>query len=82
MLLKEADWEGWWFHPCTQQFLMDLTRTRGELLEAWAGGTYCGEGVTLELNAKAIGEAGMLQQMIDLINDCRPKEKEDEQQGN
>lgn len=80
MPLQSKDWEDWFHHPCTQQFIVDLQGNRQEVLEFIAGGGTVDSGngdTTLQLTAKEVGRAHAIREVIELIEACKAEEKDD-----
>lgn len=71
--LTQADRQEWTQHPVTQEFLKKLEQSRQETLETWAREGYISDSAERSalMNAKALGGIGLLDQIIDLIQDMK-----------
>ena len=64
-LVSKEEWAEWKQHPTTQIFRELLRKRLGERQDDWVNGNF----VTLERNAKAIGEVQVLKAILELTSD-------------
>lgn len=76
MVITDRDRKEWAHHPVTLEYLSTLKEARHDRLEAWAKGNYTHEtqGGTIQVNAQAIGEVGVLTQLVDQIEELKALE--------
>lgn len=77
-LKDKLQWRNWLNQEETQTFFNDLDAMRGEILGAWASGSFTESSAdaTAQLNAKALGQI----QMLDAILDIRTERMEQDGQ--
>lgn len=74
MAILTRDREEWYFSPVTQEFLQMLRNSKQEAMEAWAQEGFVAEDPqrTLQYNAKALGGIDAMNQVIGMIEGCKP----------
>ena len=64
---RRERYAGWCSHPVTQAFRSHLRTQLANLQDQWSRGHFTGQtaDMTLQLNASALGQAEVLQSLID-----------------
>ena len=60
----------WLNHPCTRGLIKNVKRDRTALMEQWASGSFTDStsAGTAQLNAKALGQINVLDDLLDSFN--------------
>lgn len=68
-MIQDIERKEWALHPVTLEFIETLKASRQETMVAWAREAFVGQTgeVTLQANAKALGGANVIEQVIDMI---------------
>lgn len=78
-MITQSELEEWYRDPCTQRFLEGLQTKREEVKESWAKQVYFDEADARRsdrLNLYALASIDVLGQVIDLVEENRPQNKE------
>lgn len=63
--------QSWKQHPVTDEFVSILEERRRDLQDSWSAGQFTGKSTdeTAQMNAKAIGQVQMLEDILQSIED-------------